>query len=1020
MEQGLASAAAFFGIQLDEKSASKISEPESPPHSTLLPLYNLQPLQKKSSAPIKVGSGSSLQFQADNSPIRVGSGASIESRQQYLETRESFQEAMHKRLSAPMIMSSDMSVESQHSSRSPPEDFIDLKDGHLWRAKYCVLEQGILYFYRNPTDAESTEAIEERRQTSNILDYSKSTSKSSVQDLSKSPMPRSNFHHLDSTSSGESNCMWEKRVFLDCVGAVRSAEQEYGDNAFELVAVSDEDVGEHADTLVLRARNQSDMKEWLFQFHRSLAGFLLNIMDVVGSSSRGAYLDIHHPTFSHQPLSMDVSDYRLTFSPRFYADRPISTSLSHGHGRSALHRRKLDNFRSKSGTPISDNGTCSLSSTPETGCSPGSPQMPFALREPSPTNNRSRSPVCTPERAFLLPPRPEQTVPELSGPQSDYPETERPMPSRPNSGRYVPPHLRNKQQQSETGNGGGAKYVPPHLRRQQQQPLQEGTPKRYIPPSMRNGGSTGNSLLSLADRAKITPSPTGQEDSEDQNFISFVEESKNDYLDVVGYQSTPFKRGGCADPQVVNGSVLDPIYIPKKASRVGPVQTEAFGCYGGGNIDENGKMFNGSKSKLRWETGAVSECGIRESNEDSYLIASDLIGCFRSLSEADGSHQECHSSSWTKDEADHKLGLFALFDGHCGDQAARFAAEKLAHFIYNESGRLFSRDMAMSHDEVGLNKEVSSPFNPSRIEQVLLGAITKLDNEFCHLCVEEGRNWDSGATALVALIVNEQLVIANLGDCRGVMCRSVENILAYANDSSWNQLEQDSDMDDSSRARDKLSRPPLGCFWKEVTNVHSPSCNEERVRIETANGWVTTETEIPIGQLRRIDFLDEDVIEILKRCFYDRCEGSEKCSKEGKAAPQRILQISRVCGELAVSRALGDRDFKAAFNSPSPTAITDADNSQWWDCPLFLPYPDLHNRRFHGDLISNTPDVQKLPIGEAGVSEQFLLLACDGLWDVMDVDDAVRVTRDLLFRKKWTAKKAVSDGCSQSIFVSLH
>jgi serine/threonine protein phosphatase PrpC len=36
------------------------------------------------------------------------------------------------------------------------------------------------------------------------------------------------------------------------------------------------------------------------------------------------------------------------------------------------------------------------------------------------------------------------------------------------------------------------------------------------------------------------------------------------------------------------------------------------------------------------------------------------------------------------------------------------------------------------------------------------------------------------------------------------------------------------------------------------------------------------------------------------------------------------------------------------------------------------------------------------------------LLACDGLWDVIDAEDAVRVTRDLLFEKKWLAKKAAA------------
>jgi len=198
--------------------------------------------------------------------------------------------------------------------------------------------------------------------------------------------------------------------------------------------------------------------------------------------------------------------------------------------------------------------------------------------------------------------------------------------------------------------------------------------------------------------------------------------------------------------------------------------------------------------------------------------------------------------------------------------------------------------------------------------------------------------------------------------------------------------------------------------------VHSPSAEQERARIEEANGWITTETEIPIGQLRRMDFHDEDVIGILKRCLhYPSGNGmsfsdSERSLKECKAAPQRIIHISRVCGELAVSRALGDRDFKAAFNSSCMQGNDDTDEAKedTWESPLFLPYPDNHTRRFRGDLVTSTPDFHRIRLGKEGVSNEFLLFACDGLWDVMDADDAVRVVRDLLFYKKMAAKKAAA------------
>ena len=119
--------------------------------------------------------------------------------------------------------------------------------------------------------------------------------------------------------------------------------------------------------------------------------------------------------------------------------------------------------------------------------------------------------------------------------------------------------------------------------------------------------------------------------------------------------------------------------------------------------------------------------------------------------------------------------------------------------------------------------------------------------------------------------------------------------------------------------------------------------------------------EIPIGQLKRMVLFDQDVVDILKCCFVDRYQPSSPRA----AAPQRILQISRVCGELAVSRAIGDRDFKASYNAKtSPVEEADPKNAEGgqkrWDCPLFLPYPDDHSRSFVGDLVGNKPDLQSL------------------------------------------------------------
>jgi serine/threonine protein phosphatase PrpC len=1099
LQLGLESVAAFFGLHLDEENGNNR---DGDVHAVGRPIDGLSPKEATecNTGRTAVVLSTTTLPDVSTSSIKAVSHrgcAPTSSRPIPLPARrgESFHEANHRRHSAPTdvtLSSSDNSSSELECKISPspngsvngngtPQDFYDLKDGHLWRAKYCVLDNGILFFYRNANDGECAEASMERkrstihcantdaasepspvtahggaangttsRSAATTADDSISRRRSSAQDLSKSPMPVPILHHLDSTGSSGSS-MWEKRVFMDCVGGVRTAEQQYGPNSFELIALDDDDFDQsHINTLVLRASSPPEMKEWIFQFHRSLASFMRNIMDVFGSTSTsGAFLDIHHPASMQlagaEPRISKSSSGLLTpggipqspsekqlqrlyaVSPRFHHSHhgashllPTQHTLSHGHGRTSLKRR-IDIKKN-------DMGATSVSSTPEPADTDAAQQQ-FAFFDASP-DNRSLSPeVIIPPLRFLIPPpsngsmtpksSSHKTSDNLDSTISQTPtnplesklkerstETSQSMPPKRSTGKYIPPHLRNK-----SGGAPKSKYVPPHLRRQQEQisadnlsvePVRNGNVATNVISTV-IAGDLVNSPLSIAENADFAPTTPPR----DRSFGH----GTADQLDVVETTTINFVRGGCADPQLIQGSIMDRKYIPKKASRVGQAAAQPFGSYGGGRpFSTSSTTASPNPPSLRWEAGAVSECGVRECNEDAYLITNDLLLAFE-----EGSYGE--QMAWKQEDTKHSLGIFAVFDGHLGNQAARFAVENLAHFIHNQLQLEGNNNGSERSGDKG-----DSPLSPSRVEHVLREAMIKMDDRFCQLCQEDGREWESGATALVAMIANEHLVIANLGDCRGVLCRFVEDMDSYETDESWSELTTIAE-DQLSSERTTDSGDAIAtqrCFWKEVTTVHTPSAEAERLRIEEANGWIRTDIEIPMAQLRRMDFSDEDVIRILQRCFnyfeYNNDTPStegERSVKECKAAPQRILDISRVCGELAVSRALGDRDFKAAFNSLSTNDMSDCgvideseSDERWWDSPLFLPYPDNHNRRFKGDLVSNTPDFQRIKIGDERVTGEFLLLACDGLWDVMDYDDAVRVARDLLFRKKWTAKKS--------------
>lgn len=978
IQQGLDAAATFFGLSLAGESQKSGVHDNSMGEDGHLSTPKVIPEEQTSSKPIKVLNQTQLS--------------------DYQEQSDSFHDALHRRHSAPMSFTPDPDEndETEFISTSPPRDFVDPIDGHVWRAKYCVLDDGILYFYRNMTDGESTDAARERSEDSSTQSAAvgnRSKNKSSISDLSKSPMTRHFYHHhLESNSSRDSaSSVWEKRVVLDCVGAVRSAEREYGPHSFELQGIDNDDDSSPADTLVLRANDHSSMTEWIFQFHRSLASFVRDIVDVFGSTR--AYLDIDFPATTTIPTpetpsggSEEKLQRLLSRSPRLTNASPQVGSLSHGHGRITLHRRRDEtgklqasnqpgpySFSSSLGTRGMDVATTARSSDSSPNAnifrmSPGHSSQERFLFSPVGQTGRETSEMTG------------ESAPSLESKPADIPIR-----------KYIPPSLR---MQKSTPEGQLA-----------QNGSSVDSSKRYVPPGLRNRSSQQKvgGLRSLEERETLEQEKHKSGSMSSQG--SPVASSYLDALNSVGESDISFHRGGCADPKLVSGSIMDSVYIPRAASKLLKSRSEAFGSFGGEvvNGDGEGRRFS-------WETGAVSECGIRNSNEDAYLIVHDL-------GEACLSPTERGSPSREENLFQDPVGLFAIFDGHCGNQAARYTTEKLIFFLEGELRKHLA-------DSGGLVQE--RRYRQS-IESSLRDALKKLDDEFCHVCQAGGRDWESGTTAIIAMIVNKWLIIANIGDCRGVVCRSVSTGSSFIND-GWNEL--DIEIGNSGvTSSDEGGKEKRRCvIWQEVAQVHKPSDEQEKARIERANGWVTTETEIPIGQLRRMDFLDEDVVGILRRCFSDRYENSGSTIRECKAAPQRILQISRVCGELAVSRALGDRDFKAAFHTKSGSTSEDKNERALWDSPLLLAYPNEHSRFFQGDLVDNSPDFQQIQIGDDHCSEEFILLASDGLWvsalcfelmgftgrcshyavkDVLDVDDAARVTRDLLFRRQWTAKRAV-------------
>lgn len=215
--------------------------------------------------------------------------------------------------------------------------------------------------------------------------------------------------------------------------------------------------------------------------------------------------------------------------------------------------------------------------------------------------------------------------------------------------------------------------------------------------------------------------------------------------------------------------------------------------------------------------------------------------------------------------------IMGVFDGH--------GNEICAHFCQNNFLRIF---------EVELSKICVQNPTPEDFKHVLTKTFLKLDEEFKPIAFsnngsEKSKAYESGTTALVAIITDTHYIIANTGDSRGLVIDKTLKTVKFA------------------------------------TIDHKPNDEVERSRITKAGHCVL---------------------------------------------------MNRVDRELAVSRALGDFSFKDGDFLPEDFAVTCA------------------------------PDVSI-------VSKEFntlLILACDGIWDVMTNETVMEY---LLRMKKHTFKTPI-------------
>ncbi|KAL4572623.1 hypothetical protein LXL04_019403 [Taraxacum kok-saghyz] len=226
-----------------------------------------------------------------------------------------------------------------------------------------------------------------------------------------------------------------------------------------------------------------------------------------------------------------------------------------------------------------------------------------------------------------------------------------------------------------------------------------------------------------------------------------------------------------------------------------------------------------------FRSGSCSEIGPKPYMEDEYV-------CVDNLREHVDAQQDntLHGA------------FYGVFDGHGGVDAASFTKRNILEFILEDSSF------------------------PKAVKIAVKNAFAKVDH-----ALADTRSLDnsSGTTALTALILGRNMLIANAGDSRAVLGKRGRAI--------------------------------------ELSTDHKPSCSSEKQRIEKLGG---------------------------------------------------VIYDGYLNGQLSVARALGDWHMKGPKGSDGP--------------------------------LSAEPELEEVKLCE---EDEFLIIGCDGLWDVMSSQYAVTIVR---------------------------
>ena len=292
---------------------------------------------------------------------------------------------------------------------------------------------------------------------------------------------------------------------------------------------------------------------------------------------------------------------------------------------------------------------------------------------------------------------------------------------------------------------------------------------------------------------------------------------------------------------------------------------------------------------------------------------------------------------WTLEEGSCQgpVALFCVCDGH-GDNG------KVSDFVASNAKEVLSNCIADYERE---NKDDKNLILSSQEYWSAVWEKTCLQLD-CKL--KEARLKEGGSTGVFALVTSQEIVVANVGDSRCILASSKPTPEGTNGDHATNKNGTDPKESESSEASAETEAAETEAPPALVAEESSSSNDQKEIAVVVTALSEDHKPTFPeeIARVKAAGF-DVETIAIQEE------DGTETLI-------HKVVKNAKE--QLAVSRAFGDFDYKANKQLPEVEQAV-------------IPLPDvvIHTRKPDSDL--------------------YLVLACDGIWDVMDNEEVIDVVQ---------------------------